>query len=280
MLVRMQTKRRSFSKPASNRESATVADKSNDDRPALRSYALDALSEAVLITDAVGRITDCNSSALALFDRHRGAIEEQFARSMRRFDGVAQDYPIQMASERGVWVGEAWTRQPDGGVRLCVARVIAVRDRQARVNGFVESYRDTTADKPADEEFRNLLYGVRAFDSSSANADDATQAVNEDLRLLSEAFRDLDVVLRHYDRLLKMIGPDDPLAEVVAGVVHDTRAAVASVGLSSLLEDIPRALTRLRAHVQQLEENQRREGSVSREPPPAQPLSLVRGTGT
>jgi hypothetical protein len=234
---------------------------SPDERVMLRSYALDALGEAVLITDRDGRIRDCNSSALTLFDRHRAAIEEQFASSLRRFEGLDQDDPRRVASERAVWVGEAWARQPDGGVKLCLARVIAVRDAQARVTGFVESYRDTTTDRTIGEEFRDLLYGVRAFDSGSASPNESMRAVREELRLLAEAFRDLDLVIRHYERLLPSLGADDPLAESIAGVASDARAAVAAVGVPTLLEEIPRALARLRGHLQQLTGESDRDGA-------------------
>jgi hypothetical protein len=233
---------------------------SPEERVVLRSYALDALGEAVLITDRDGRIRDCNSSALTLFDRHRAAIEEQFASSLRRFEGLDQEDPRRVASERAVWVGEAWARQPDGGVKLCLARLIAVRDPQARVTGFVESYRDTTTDRTIGEEFRDLLYGVRAFDSGSASPNENIRAVREELRLLAEAFRDLDLVIRHYERLLPSLGADDPLAESIAGVASDARAAVSAVGVPTLLEEIPRALARLRGHLQQLSIDTEHEG--------------------
>jgi hypothetical protein len=245
-----------------------------DDRALLRSYALDVLGEAVLILDRDGRVHDCNSSALTLFDRHRASIEEQYASTLRRFEGLDQSDPYRVAAQHAVWVGEAWARQPDGGVKLCLARVIAVRDTRARVTGFVESFRDVTAERALSEEFRDLLYGVRAFDSVSATPKETIRAVQDELRVLSEAFRDLDLVIRQYERLLPSLGADDPLAESIAGVAHDARAAVAAVGVPALLEEIPRALSRLRGHLQHLpldvdvpsgavEEAGRRSGAVS-----------------
>lgn len=223
-----------------------------DERANLRSYALDALGEAVLITDSYGQIRDCNSSALTLFDRHRAAVQEHHVSSLRQFEGLGQGDPHRVAAERAVWLGEAWARQPDGGMRLCVVRVIAIRDGSGEVTGFVESFRDATADPAMGEEFRDLLYGVRAFHSGSASNDENVRAVREELRLLTEAFRDLDLVLRQYERLLPSLSADDPLAETIAGVASDARAAVAAVGVSSLLEQIPRSLARLRGHLQKL----------------------------
>ncbi|HSA56793.1 MAG TPA: PAS domain-containing protein [Gemmatimonadaceae bacterium] len=223
-----------------------------DQRALLRSYALDALSEAVLITDPAGQIRDCNSSALALFDRHRRAMEEQHASSVRRFEGVDQDDPHRMAAERAVWLGEAWARQADGGMKLCGVRVIAIRDDQGHVTGFVESYRDATADPAISEEFRDLLYGVRAFHAAAASDDEHVQAVREELQRLSEAFRDLDLVIRQYERVLPSLSADDPLAEAIAGAAAEARASVAAVGVPNLLERVPRSLARLRSHLQKL----------------------------
>jgi len=59
-------------------------------------------------------------------------------------------------------------------------------------------------------------------------------------------------VIKQYERLLPSLGADDPLTESIAGVASDARAAVASVGVAALLEEIPRVLARLRGHLQQL----------------------------
>ena len=223
-----------------------------DERSVLRSYALDVLGESVLILDHDGRVRDCNSSALTMFDRHRASIQDQYATSLRRFEGIDQGDPHRIASQQTLWVGEGWARQPDGGVKLCLARVIAIRDARGQVTGFVESYRDVTAERALSEEFRDLLYGVRAFDSVTAEPRESARAVQYELRVLSEAFRDIDLIIRQYERLLPSLGADDPLTESIAGLAHDTRAAVASGGVPALLEEIPRSLTRLRGHLQQL----------------------------
>lgn len=225
---------------------------SEEDAVGLRSVALDAVTEAVLITDLDGRVRDCNSAALALFDRHRTAIEEQFASTLRRFEGTDARDPSRVAAERAVWLGEAWARQPDGGMKLCQVRVVAIRDKRSRVTGFVESYRDAVTDRAFSEEFRNLLYGVRAFDAATASPDESLRTIRDELRLLGEAFRDLDLVIRQYERLLPSLAADDPLTETIAGVAHDARSAVAAAGVPGLLEEIPRSLARLRAHLQRL----------------------------
>src|SRR5687767_14649816 len=55
-----------------------------DERATHRAAALDSVEEAVLVADGEGRIRDCNSSALTLFDRHRDEVEEQYTSMLRR----------------------------------------------------------------------------------------------------------------------------------------------------------------------------------------------------
>jgi hypothetical protein len=237
-------------KPAS-RASTAQATAVVDDRATVRASALDSLGEAVLITDDNARVRDCNASALTLFNRHRGEVEEQFATSLRRFDGLDQSEPYKLAREHAVWVGEGWARQPDGGMKLCQVRVMAIRDARARVVAFAESFRDVAHDRNIEDDVRDLLYGVRTFEPSGSPSE-RLSSVRDELRVLSEGFRDLDHVLKQYERLLPSLGADDPLAESIAGAAHDARAAVAAVGVPALLEEIPRALARLRANLQSL----------------------------
>jgi len=231
-------------------EAESTAPKPSE-RESLRASALDSMADAVLVVDVEGVIRDCNSSALTLFERHRDAVEEQFASALRRFDGQDQGEPNRLASEHFVWAGEGWARQPDGGMKMCHVRVMAIRDARARVIAFAESYRPVIHDENVEHEVRNLLYGVRMFEPVGTRSEQIT-AIGEELRILSEGFRDLDHVVRQYERLLPSLSADDPLTESIAGAAYDARAAVTSVGVAALLEEIPLALARLRAHVQRL----------------------------
>jgi hypothetical protein len=238
-------------KPPSSTNAPASPTAAPDERATLRASALDSLAEAVLITDDHGRIRDCNSSALTLFHRHRGEVEDQFATALRRFDGLDQAEPYQFAREHAVWVGEGWARQPDGGMKLCQLRVMAIRDARARIIAFAESFREVAQDRNIEQEVRDLLYGVRAFETLGTPSEKLS-AVRDEVRVLSEGFRDLDHVLKQYEKLLPSLSADDPLAESIAGAANDARAAVAAVGVPALLEEIPRALARLRAHLQTL----------------------------
>jgi hypothetical protein len=208
-----------------------------------------------------------------LFSRHRGEVEDQYATALRRFDGLDQDEPYRLAREHSVWVGEGWARQPDGGMKLCQVRVMAIRDARARIVAFAESLREVAHDRNIEQEVRDLLYGVRAVESPGSPSE-RLSAVRDELRVLSEGFRDLDHVLKQYERLLPSLGADDPLAESIAGAAHDARAAVAAVGVPALLEQIPRALARLRAHLQ----NFSPDNPIGEGDPLASPESIDEGS--
>ena len=233
-------------------ESAQAAAPAVDERATLRASALDSLADAVLVVDAEGRVRDCNSSALTLFDRHRDAVEEQFASALRRFDSPDQSEPYRLASQHFVWVGEGWARQSDGGMILCHARVMAIRDARARVVAFAETYRTAVQDHSVEQEVRDLLYGVRRFEPTGTS-NERLIAIRDELRILSEGFRDLDHVVRQFEKLLPSLSANDPLTESIAGPASDVRAAVSAVGMPALLEEIPLALARLRAQVQRFE---------------------------
>jgi hypothetical protein len=244
--------RRTAKSPAPRPVASSSSAPPVDERATLRASALDSLAEAVLVADKGGRVRDCNSSALTLFDRHRGDVEDQYATALRRFDGLDQNEPYRLASEHSVWVGEGWAKQPDGGMKLCQVRVMAIRDARARIVAFAESFREVAQDRTIEQEVRDLLYGVRAFEPAAGTDSERLSAVRDELRVLSEGFRDLDHVLHQYERLLPSLGADDPLAESIAGAANDARDAAAAVGLSALLEEIPRALARLRGHLQDI----------------------------
>jgi PAS domain-containing protein len=223
-----------------------------DERASLRASALDSLADAVLVVDTEGRVRDCNSSALTLFDRHRDAVEAQLTSAIRRFDSHDQGEPYRLASQHFVWVGEGWARQPDGGMKLCHVRVMAIRDERARVVAFAETFRPAIHDQSVEQEVRDLLYGVRRFEPVGTTSE-RLAAMRDELRILSEGFRDLDHVIREFEKLLPSLSANDPLTESIAGTASDVRAAVSAVGMTALLEEIPLALARLRAHVQRFE---------------------------
>jgi hypothetical protein len=208
----------------------------------------------VLITTPDGRVRDCNSAALALFRRHRSDLEDAFVTSLRTLERSGDsDGPYDAAASRAVWTGESWIRETDGSVRLCVTRIVPVRDSGGDVQGFVEAYRDVVADQVLGEELRDQLYVVRRDEADRALAGSSLEdAAADDLRELGLAFRDLERVMQQYDRLLPELSAQDPLTEAIAGLANDAQSAAAAAGVSGLLSQIPRRLARLRAGVERL----------------------------
>jgi hypothetical protein len=225
-----------------------------EERDRVRSLAFDAVGEAVLITTPDGRVCDCNSAALALFRRHRSELEDAFVTSLRTLERQGSgDGPYDAASSRALWTGESWIREADGSVRLCMARIVPVRDPGGDVQGYVEAYRDVVADHVVGEELRDQLYLVRRDEADRALAGSSVaDAAADDLRQLGLAFRDLERVMQQYDRLLPELSAQDPLTESIAGLAHDAQSAAAAAGVTGLLSQIPRRLARLRAGVERL----------------------------
>ncbi len=212
-----------------------------------RAFALDAVSEAVLIVQSDGRVRDCNSAALALFQRHRGSIQDVFVPTLRSLEKDAEAYRI--ARERGVWTGEAWVRLPDGAVTLCTVRLVPLPDGRGSVGAYAETYRDAVSERLATQDLRDRLFGVRQAVSEPTD----TERAEEALVRLGESFRDLELAVQHYEHVVSALRISDPTTETVAGLVHDSMEAGASAGTQALLREVPQLLARLRTHLDRLE---------------------------
>ena len=205
-----------------------------------RALALDAISEAVLIVDEEGRVRDCNSAALALFQRHRASVQEVFVSTLRTLDDVPMD-AHKIARERGVWSGESWARLPDGSSVLCLTRVVPLRELHGRMTTFAESYRDVVSEQLTSRELRDRLFGVRQ--SLGSPGDSLPASVS--LARLGATFRDLEVAVQQYERVIDALSVKDPVTESIAGLVHDAREATSSIATRTLLHDIPELLAAL-----------------------------------
>ena len=127
-----------------------------------------------------------------------------------------------------------------------------MRDARARVVAYAESYHAAIQDQRVEQEVRDLLYGVRRFEPTGT-PNERLAAMREELRILSEGFRDLDHVIRQFEKLLPALSANDPLTESIAGEASDVRAAISAVGMPALLEEIPLALARVHAQVERFE---------------------------
>ncbi|MFN8570506.1 MAG: PAS domain-containing protein [Gemmatimonadaceae bacterium] len=212
-----------------------------------RAFALDAVSEAVLIVQSDGRVRDCNSAALALFQRHRGSIQDVFVPTLRSLEADAEAYRV--ARERGLWTGEAWVRLPDGAVTLCTARLVPLPDGRGSVGAFAETYRDAVSERLATQDLRDRLFGVR----QAVNETTDTERAEEALVRLGESFRDLELAVQHYEHVVAALRISDPATETVAGLVHESMEASANAGTQALLREVPQLLARLKTHLDRLE---------------------------
>lgn len=222
--------------------SGSVVDPRAEQRAA-RALALDAISEAVVIVQENGQVRDCNSAALALFQRHRNSIHDVFVSTLRTLDDATSD-PYGIARERGLWSGPSWTRRPDGSVSLCITRIVPLRDTNNRIAAFSESYRDAVGDHLASEEMRDRLFGVHA--AASANGDSTEAEIA--LSLLGASFRDIENAVQHYERVVAALWIQDAVTESMAGLIHDVRKANSSAATRKLLADIPQLLAVVRSH--------------------------------
>lgn len=212
-----------------------------------RSLALDAISEAVLIVREDGRVWDCNSSALTLFNRHRTSLEDVYVSTLRTLDDESLD-AHRVARERGVWAGESWARLPDGSVSLCLTRIVPLQDGDGRMSLFAESYRDVVSEQLASRELRDRLFGAQ-YDLTAAREESSATL---SLARLGAAFRDLEVMVQRYERVLDALSMQDPLTEPLAGLVHEVREASGSDTTQALLRDVPGVLATLRTQLARL----------------------------
>ena len=73
--------------------------------------------------------------------------------------------------------------------------------------------------------------------------------MRRDLHFLEAAFGELAELLDQYERLLPVLGADDPVSEEVAGLASETKERAAAADVPRLMREIPRALARLERRV-------------------------------
>lgn len=217
----------------------------------IRSQALEAAAEPVLLVGADGRVLDCNAAALTLFDRHRPAvtaIEASVIRSLVSPSGLPMEWG-ELVATRSPWSGEAHVRLPDGSRRAITVRLVPVFGAKGDIAALVEVYHEFPTDAllPADRFLHALDTG-----GESGDVDEPADAAQRELRLLAMGFADLDRVVRQYELLLPAMRAEDPLAEAIAGLAAETSEVATAADVPRLLHELPRALGRLRAHMLRL----------------------------
>jgi hypothetical protein len=213
----------------------------------IRAGALDAVSQAVLVVGPDGVVLDANRASQAMFDL---SADQHFAGDLRTLECGHVD-AHRAAETDGAWNGESWVRHPNGGVRLCLTRVVPLRDAAGTTVAFAESYRDAVAEGLLADDLRDRLYGLRQGIEDAPSAPES-DAVREELVRLGAAFRDLELAVRQYERLLPVLAAQDPLTEAIAGLAHDTLRTVTRLRVDQVLHEVPGTLARLHAATEEL----------------------------
>ena len=97
----------------------------------------------------------------------------------------------------------------------------------------------------------HFVYSLDAVDEGSSG-DDPALRVQQELGRIALAFDNLERVVRPYERLLPALQAEDPLSEAIAGIAAETRDMAAAADMPRLLDELRRALERLRTQVARL----------------------------
>lgn len=220
----------------------------------VRSQALEAVSEPVLVVGGDGRILECNAAALTLLDRHRPAVSGAEAATIRKLvspSGIEIAWR-ELVEARSPWTGEAHVRLPDESRRAMAVRSVPVFTSKGELAGLVEVYRDSgTSTSLTADRFLSALDALDEPGEGDAHEEPAVAAERE-LRLLALGFAELDKVMRQYEMLLPAMSAEDPLTEAIAGLAAETNELAATADVPRLLREIPRSMTRLRSHLTRL----------------------------
>jgi hypothetical protein len=228
----------------------THAPEMTNETDGLRSRAFEAFGDAILLVGTDGVVRDCNARALELFERPRAGIVGIDATQLRRLDDVSgASGPSSL--DRSPWEGDAFLKQTDGTWLPCLTNTVPLPIVSDRLPfGWLETYRRF----PANRQTPPPVWMARLTPPAGVPGEstDPLADIRADLMFLASAFRELDRVVRQYDRLLPAVSAEEPLAEAIAGLASETRDLVRAADVPSLLDEVPRALARVRQKLGQL----------------------------
>ncbi len=163
-------------RPKPDRQSAI---QSRDLLEGWRNQTFMASREALVITDAHGKIIDWNAAAEDLFGYTRAEILGQ---SIAIFHDP-QDAKLIVATimrqtvREGFWEGELSVIRKDGEMRMLASRVSPLRDDLGNIAGLFGQYRDITQLKIAESEHAVLLHDERQARLDAETARNRMQTV-------------------------------------------------------------------------------------------------------
>lgn len=140
----------------STREALKQAERANRER-ALAATVFEASPQAIVVTDAQGRVLSANQS----FSRITGySNPEILGRSLSLLKSGRHDREFyvdlwQSVEERGHWQGEIWNRLHDGEIRPHELSITAVRDADLKVTHYVGMLQDISERHRAQQVIRH-----------------------------------------------------------------------------------------------------------------------------
>ena len=143
------------------RESAArKAQKAAEMRLALAASVFDAVSEAIMTTDADGNIISVNPGFCAMTGY---SADEMIGRNPRviksnRHDAAFFSEMWQTLVQTGRWQGEVWNRRKDGSLFLARETITAIRDEQGHIQHYAAVQIDITEARQKEESVRHMAY--------------------------------------------------------------------------------------------------------------------------
>lgn len=230
------------------RQALATAEKANQER-ALASTVFESCPQAVVVTDAQGRVLSANQS-FARITGYSGA--EILGRNLSLLKSGRHEPGFyarlwQDVHERGFWQGEIWNRLRDGEIRRHELSITAVRDQLLQITHFVGMLQDITERHQAQELIRHRalhdeLTGLPARALLLERLNAALAAAEPHCGHVGLLFLDLDgfkPVNDRYghatgDRVLRLV------AQRLRGVIH-AGDLVARMGGDEFVVLVPRA---------------------------------------
>jgi len=195
-----------------------------------------ATTDALLLTDPTGVITDVNRSMEELTGRSRGDLVGRPAETCFTERDRAHEFVASVLREGRVSDVELTVRRPDGGSTVLWYSAATFRDQEGKLQGIFASARDITERKKFEDLQAHML--ERAQDLDRAKSDFVSR-ISHELRspltsvlgyleliaegepgpLTTEQRRMLDVISRNGSRLLALIEDLLLMSRIEAGTV-------------------------------------------------------------
>jgi len=216
----------------------------------LQSAALNAVSNAIVITDAVGNIEWANPA----FSRLTGyVLEEEVSRNTRilKADEQSPEFHANMrriteAFNRNTMQTECWFQRRDGVVFPAAITLTPFQQGDKRL--FQATICDLTEIKQAEKERQLMEVQLRQSQKLESigqlaagiahEINTPTQYIGDNTRFLKDAFGSMVEVLRNYDQLLAA-AKSAPLSP---GLIAQVETAMASRDMEFLYSQIPSAI--------------------------------------